>query len=357
MLCKYLLNRILFPAVLIGSLPLHAAYAQDSERAIDTAVETVEIAFATNRSIVTGEEGSDRFGSDAGPLIYGTCQVEFNPIGFLKNAARHISLRFPTEIEEIVALKEMTPDEFWSRFRESAGPDDKKVVFYIHGYNMDFDKVCRRTALLKRQLGPDVVLLLFAWPSQNNFALYTKDETFLKTSVPDIRTVLEHMLTVFGNGVVDAIGHSLGTRGVTGAIAGMGAQEAPLFDELVLIAPDMDRFDFDKALPTLSGTIHGVTIYASENDGPLRASQEVHGVPRIGQAGEYLTLFDGVETIDISNAPRRDIYGHNYHYFNSRITDDMKILLTEGTRAGGRPGLLEKSANGQTYWEMNEGED
>jgi len=306
---------------------------------------------------VDGKKGPDRFGNDPGPLTYGTCKVEFDPIGFLKNAARHISLRFPTELEEIIALTEMTSDEFWSSFRESAGPGGRKVVFYIHGYNMDFDKACRRTALMMRQLGPDVVLLLFAWPSQNNFALYTKDETFLKTSMPDIRTVLEHMLAAFGNGVVDAIGHSLGTRGVTGAIAGMEAQEAPLFDELVLIAPDMDRFDFENALPTLSRTVHGTTIYASENDGPLRASQEVHGVPRIGQAGEYLMLFDGVETIDISNAPRRDIYGHNYHYFNPRITDDVRILLTEGTRAGGRPGLLVKSVNGKTYWEMNQGEE
>ena len=350
---NHLLNRLLLLATLLGILPFPLANAQERDQTTDLESEIVEIAFATNRSKVDGEEGPDRFGNEAGPLRYGTCQVEFEPIGFLKDAARHISLRFPTEMEDIVAIKEMDPETFWARVKDFAGRGEKKAIFYIHGYKMDFDKACRRTALMKRELGPEVEVLLFAWPSQDNFALYTQDETLLKTSVSDIRSVLEHLLESFATGVVDAVGHSLGTRGVTAAIAGMEAREAPLFDELILVAPDMDRFDFEEARPMLSRTVSGTTIYVSENDGPLRVSQEVHGVPRIGQAGEFLTLFEGVETVDISNAPRRDIYGHNYHYFNSRITDDMRILLTEGTRAGDRPGLQMKSMHGKSYWEMS----
>lgn len=351
---RHLLARALVTAVIISTSSFVASRADEETGTSDRGDRSVRVAFATNRAPVDGEKGADRFGDDAGPLTYGFCHVEFKPIGLLKDAARHISLRFPTEMEDIVDLEEMNADSFWTTLEETVAKQEKKIAFYIHGYKMDFDTACRRTALMQREFGSGLVLLLFAWPSQNNFALYTQDETRLKFSLPAVRSVLDHMLASFGTGKVDAVGHSLGTRGVTGAIAGMEPGVATLFDELVLVAPDMDRYDFEQALPVLARTVSGITIYVSENDGPLRVSQEVHGVPRIGQAGEYLTLFDAVESIDISNAPRRDIYGHNYHYFNSRITDDMRILLTEGTRADGRPGLLEKSASGKTYWEMTE---
>jgi esterase/lipase superfamily enzyme len=95
-------------------------------------------------------------------------------------------------------------------------------------------------------------------------------------------------------------------------------------------------------------------MYVSENDGPLRVSQEVHGEPRIGEAGEFLTLFEGVETIDISAVPRRDIYRHNYHYFNERVIEDLSQLLTGGVRAGKRSGLREQTQDGKPYWEMLE---
>lgn len=337
--------------VLLVGMALAGAGVEADELPDETAAETVAIAFATNRSINDGEQGPDRFGDEAGALKYGICRVEFDPIGFLKDAARHISLRFPTDLEEIVEIEEMDADSFWAGFGETAAANDSKSVFYIHGYKMDFGKACRRTALLQRQLGEEVRLLLFAWPSQDNLALYTRDETLMKISVPDIRSVLNHMLEA-GGGSVDAIGHSLGTRGITAAIAGMDAGETPVFDELILVAPDMDHIDFDEARPGLAKLVAGTTIYVSENDGALKVSQEVHGMARIGQAGEFLTLFEGVETVDISEAPRRDIYGHNYHYFNPRVISDMRILLTAGTRAGERPGLLEQSFNGRIYWKM-----
>ena len=118
------------------------------------------------------------------------------------------------------------------------------------------------------------------------------------------------------------------------------------------IAPDMDRHDFEEVLPQLPGIASGITIYASDTDGPLRASRELHGEPRIGEAGEHLSLFEGVETIDISEVPQTDITGHNYHYFNERVIGDLRQLFIEGTRAAQRSGLKEKTRNNKRYWIM-----
>ena len=143
-----------------------------------------------------------------------------------------------------------------------------------------------------------------------------------------------------------------GTRGIAAAIAQFEADNQYLFDELVLIAPDMDRRAFEQALPELAKNTSAITIYVSENDSPLSISREVHGEPRIGEAGEYLTLFDGVETIDVTEVPLRELSGHNYHYFNDRVISDLRQLLTDGRRAATRTGLNQNKVDQGVYWEM-----
>ena len=347
-------NLAVFLIALLCFVPVHNSVADEKAEASGQNSHIVEIAFATNRNIIITDDITEIYGDESGPISFGTCTVEFTPINFLKSAARHIPLRFPTEIENIIDLQPMEEGRFWPRLQQRVDELGQKVVFYIHGYKMDFVKSCRRAALMQRDLGPDVALLLFAWPSQDNFALYTQDETALRKSVGDIQATLNHMLETFDYGRADVVGHSLGTRGVSTAIAGLTPGDQPLFDELVLIAPDMDRLEFAGALPKLSRAASGITMYVSENDGPLRVSQEVHGEPRIGEAGEFLTLFEGVETIDITAVPRRDSYRHNYHYFNERVIDDLSLLLTRGVRAGKRPGLREQAKDDKPYWEMLE---
>ena len=342
-----------FLVALILVMSLSSTRADEKVEAGNSRNLTVEIAFATNRQHKDTSDLSQRFGDEIGPLSFGTCSVKFTPVKFLKRAARNIPIRFPTEKEDIVDLQQMDEEEFWFEVRQRVGSKGKKAVFYIHGYKMDFDKACRRAALMQRELGSNVSVLLFAWPSQDNLAMYTRDETLLKKSVEDIARVLDGMLETFGDGQVDVVGHSLGTRGVTSAIANLEQRGQVLFDELVLIAPDMDSHDFEDVLPHLSRAASGITMYVSENDSPLRISREVHGEPRIGEAGEYLSLFDGVETIDISDFPQWDIYGHNYHYFNEHVIDDLRQLFIQGTRAAQRSGLEKKMRDGKHYWQSS----
>ena len=53
-------------------------------------------------------------------------------------------------------------------------------------------------------------------------------------------------------------------------------------------------------LPEIEPLVKQITIYASEYDKALMASEEFNGHPRLGQADEKLTIFKGVQTIDIS---------------------------------------------------------
>ena len=62
--------------------------------------------------------------------------------------------------------------------------DNGNVVIYIHGYKIDFEKSCRRSAVFQRALGLQDRLLLFSWPADGNMLKYTWDEADLIWSVP-----------------------------------------------------------------------------------------------------------------------------------------------------------------------------
>lgn len=341
---------VLFSILVLFYLPMPGHAGENS--ATDGDDRIVSIAFATNRGSVHTDDPDEFYGKEINTLSYGFCSVRFSPIKLLKSAAEHITLRFPTEKEDIISIEPVETEQFWDHLRQFAAAEGKKILFYIHGYKMSFEKSCRRAALLQREVGEDVAVLLFAWPSQDNFAKYTQDETFLRKSVDDIKSVLHQMLSVIGYGKTHVAGHSLGTRGITSAIVQLEQQNQNLFDQLVLVAPDMDRLEFEQDLPDLIKNTTAITMYVSDNDGPLGISREVHGEPRIGEAGEFLTLFDGVETIDVTEVPQKDIYGHNYHYFNDRVISDLRQLLTTGDRASNRAGLKTNRLDQGIYWQM-----
>jgi esterase/lipase superfamily enzyme len=122
----------------------------------------------------------------------------------------------------------------------------------------------------------------------------------------------------------------------------------------VLLAPDFDSETFVDLLPRLVSLASKITLYASRNDTPLKVSRQLNGHPRLGEAGEFLTVVDGIETIDVSPVGRYQILGHEYFYFHPRVAADLVLLLSSGARAAERPTLRSKRRDGGSYWEIVE---
>jgi hypothetical protein len=79
-------------------------------------------------------------------------------------------------------------------------------------------------------------------------------------------------------------------------------------------------------------------------------SRQLSGYPRLGEAGAYLTLMEGMDTIDVSSVGRYQITGHEYFYFHPRVTADLVALLSTGASAAQRSGLQAQKRNGIRYW-------
>ncbi len=107
-----------------------------------------------------------------------------------------------------------------------------------------------------------------------------------------------------------------------------------------------------EGLPSLVPLAESITLYASGTDTPLKVSHQLNGSPRLGQAGEFLTVAEGMETVDVTPAGRYQYLGHEYFYFHPQVGADLVELVTTGKSAAERSGLRSEQRNGSTYWEV-----
>ena len=108
-------------------------------------------------------------------------------------------------------------------------------------------------------------------------------------------------------------------------------------------------------LPRLAPLAGSVTLYASSNDTLLKLSRQLNGYPRLGEAGDYLTVAEGMETIDVSPSGRYQILGHEYFQFHPKVAADLVTLLSIGAKAAERSALRSRTRDGLFYWEFVEG--
>jgi esterase/lipase superfamily enzyme len=335
-----------------------AAHADDQpeKRTGEAVVPAMQIPvwFVTMRN-QTGSAGlEDGFGGVRGKMRGGVCTVSFSPIPALEEVARAAPFYVPDGKLELTEIREMPVIRLVEEITALPPGGKGNIVVYIHGYNIGFGKSCRRAATFQRILGPEDRLLLVSWPADGQLLKYTWDESDLVWSVPHIAQILKAITRRAGSDPVDVVAHSLGARGAVMALSRLSCRKpgAPLINELVLVAPDIDTDVFRQELPAVRRLTRRVTIYVSANDKALKLSRDVHGYPRLGEAGEQLSVFNGVETIDLSLLGTRRFSGHLYHLFNPAVIQDLTRLLHTGKPAAQRPGLHPAEKDGRPYWRM-----
>ena len=322
------------------ALAANALNAQEAE---------ISVPFLTVRDLSSQEGTNPNFGDARSTLRAGRCKVEDIDTGALSE----ILESGPTFLrEQLLSVEEITVQAQGNLIADVQAGSSVPLAFYVHGYFIDFDKGCRRAALLQRNAQLASRMIWFTWPSDGDIANYVQDEADLYWSVPDIaNAILAVNAQSEAAGGADLIGHSLGGRGVALALAEV-AVRAPdtRVGNVVLLAPDMDFDIFERLLPRIQPIARSITIYVSDNDRPLDLSEELHGYPRLGQAGNKVATLEDVTVIDVSALPTESASGHLYHIHNSAVGRDLDLLLNEGQGAASRPSL---SAMGPNRWALS----
>ncbi|MGB5708012.1 MAG: alpha/beta fold hydrolase [Arenicellales bacterium] len=314
----------------------------------------VIVFYLTNRARLGDQPQEVIYGGYRGIPIFGHCEVEFTPIPIVKDVASKLPFYLQGETDSVKFVEEPNHPQFWIQLDDAVRTNSSEtVVLFIHGYNYNFERACLMAAQMQRSLEGMTTVIAFSWPSNGLASDYVSDLVDVEWSVPLLTDFISQLSERFNSKGVQVVAHSLGSRGAIFALQKLGAQkiEPPVIAKLVLLAPDFDSQTFVDALPGIKTVAGHITLYASANDTPLKLSHQLSGYPRLGEAGDYLTVVEGVDTIDISSTGRYQITGHEYFRFNPKVVDDLVMLLGHGTHAPMRPGLQPNKRGGLVFWE------
>ncbi len=317
--------------------------------------QIVQIFYVTDRRDSGNLDPMLRFTNERAPggtLTMGTCDVSIPRVhqaGSLESPS-WIRLEYRPDPSKHVMLRNinaLAPDPFYRQLSARVGKSkEKEIVGFIHGFNNSFEEAARKMAQLTWDLQFDGAPILYSWPSRNRLLAYTQDEDTIQWTAFHLRAFLEELAARSDARKIHLIAHSMGNRALTSALqiiaARRQASARPLFDQVVLAAPDIGADTMDLLAREVRPVVNRMTLYASENDDALILSKYLHGGLRAGGKDTFLLIAPGIDTID-ATAAHTDFMGHAYfHSGVSIITDIQKLFSTSASPEARRlvPGFL-----------------
>ena len=205
---------------------------------------------------------------------------------------------------------------------------NKEILIFIHGYNVDIKNSFYTTAKIADKLKFQGVSIAYSWPSQSSLIYYGAD----RATAPIAGKYLINFLNKLAKNVkydkLHIIAHSMGNYVLAEALK--LNNEKLKIDNTILIAPDLDSRYFET---TLAGIFKryskSIAIYTSKNDWALFFSKKIHKYPRVGDVNSMnipFTIIKGIETIDASSA--KSNYICHSHHEDPRVISDINEIFS-----------------------------
>lgn len=325
----------------------------------------VAMSIAAMAIFVSGNAGVEKMGvaytAERGELVRGVCEVTIPKNHSRGELERPSLLKFEVNEDQskhivLTSVEPLPSDQFHQELQsELAASQEPDLLVFIHGYNVDFESAVQRTAQISVDLPFQGVPVCYSWPSQGTLLGYPVDENNVTWTVGHLKQFLGELVLQSGAKSIHVVAHSMGNRAMTSAMQQLALtrqQDGPLFDRVVLAAPDVDADLFRKDLaPALTKVAKHVTLYASSSDQALIASKQVHGYPRAGETGEHLVVVNGVDTIDVSGIDL-SLLGHSYYGESEPMLRDLFKVLLSRLPASQRDTLISRDFQSKIYWQL-----
>jgi esterase/lipase superfamily enzyme len=130
---------------------------------------------------------------------------------------------------------------------------------------------------------------------------------------------------------VQVVVHSMGHEVALPSIARLAPEIGrPWIQELLLNAPDFDPSEFVQMASALRASASRITLYCSDKDHAMTASQKVHHQERLGAC----TRQEGVDVVNVSEVDDPGFTGLGHGYYASRpvLTDVRQVLFGIGAK-------------------------
>jgi esterase/lipase superfamily enzyme len=244
------------------------------------------------------------------------------------------------------------------------------VIIYVHGANTNLERAAGQAAQLQHFTGRNAVVVLFAWPTAENFLLYRRDLVTAEQSAPELARLIALLAENTTAKKIDVFTYSAGgTVGSDGlAIAARKAAEPgaadPRIGEVYHAAPDADFRSFVDDLKDYAGRATRTTVAANLSDSALRLSRIVTGASRAGrpdmteltpEATEFLLAATdqyGLELLRVrpENIPGLSTFSHTFWYEDPWVSSDVLFTLLFHLAPDGRGLDYGDTSFGGHYW-------
>ncbi len=219
----------------------------------------------------------------------------------------------------------------------------KEIIIYVHGANTTVERAAGQASQLRHFSRRNAVVVLFAWPTAENFLRYSRDIFNAFASAPHLAqlvAILAENSTAESIGVFTySAGATVGSEGL--ALIGRDKPEiARRIGEVYHAAPDADFRDFIDDLAIYETYARRVTVAANLGDSALRLSQAINRASRAGrpdlaelspEAAEFLleaTVDRRLELLHVTpdTMPQLSATSHTFWYDDPWVSND--VLLT-----------------------------
>ena len=228
--------------------------------------------------------------------------------------------------------------------RRPGASRSRDILVYVHGANTTVERAAGQAAQLKHFSGRDAVVVLYVWPTAENFLRYPRDIETAFGGAPHLAEFLDLLATHTGAASIDVFTYSAGATIGSDALARIARDHpaaAARLGEIYHAAPDADFRGFVDDLAAYAGDARRVTTAVNLGDSALRLAQAVNRASRAGRpdlaeldpeaAGWLLAAADedGLEIVQVSpeTMPELPASSHTFWYDDPWVSGDVLVTL------------------------------
>jgi esterase/lipase superfamily enzyme len=155
------------------------------------------------------------------------------------------------------------------------------VLIFVHGYNNNFQESLYRMAQIDADAGFNGIPVLFAWPSQGDFAGYGADKEAAANSRDHLIELLTMVTSSSQVGEIMLVAHSMGCMVTAEALRELRSSRRDRviarLGRIVLAAPDIDVDVFQSQVQAIGPLNPPLTVLVSKDDAALKLSSFLGG--------------------------------------------------------------------------------
>ncbi|MFG1479433.1 alpha/beta hydrolase [Xanthobacter sp. V4C-4] len=217
----------------------------------------------------------------------------------------------------------------------------RRVLVFVHGFNTPFDSSVFRFAQFVNDSQPNLVPVLFSWPSRGQITGYVYDRESTNFSRSDLAYVLAAAARSPHVDEVVVLAHSMGAWLTVEALRQLALQNGripPKISNVILASPDLDIDVFERQVQEMGPKRPAMTIFVSRNDHALSLSRAIAGdVQRVGALdltdpsyAARLEQANGITVLDLTALQGGDALNHT----KFATQPDMVRLIGDRLMAG-----------------------